>query len=142
MLFSKTTLSFYAEDLEEDYRSAGNWPDDLVTIDDTLYQEILKSKDGYVIGTGENGLPELVEEVQTEDSMKMTIQSILTNKLNIATQNTTQLQFLVDISEATEADISNLLLWKKYYIDLMKVTKQTGYPTNVVWPDPPTTLQS
>lgn len=58
--------------------------------------------------------------------------------LDYATQQINPLQDLVDIDEAAAEDVAKLLAWKKYRAAVGKVSSQSGFPTNVVWPVAPT----
>ncbi|WP_025110066.1 tail fiber assembly protein [Pseudomonas sp. H1h] len=47
------------------------------------------------------------------------------------------LQYAVDLDIAEEAEAAQLNEWKKYMVDLNRIDKQPGWPTEVTWPSPP-----
>ena len=47
------------------------------------------------------------------------------------------LQGAVDLDLATDKDKGQLLLWKKYRLDLFRVKDQDGFPTSIIWPQRP-----
>lgn len=55
----------------------------------------------------------------------------------VADQAIAPLQDAEDIGEATADEEAQLALWKKYRVDLSRVTKQPDYPTDIAWPAPP-----
>ena len=57
--------------------------------------------------------------------------------LAVATLRIAPLQYAVDLGSATDADKTNLQLWKQYSIDVNRVTEQTSYPNEITWPTPP-----
>lgn len=47
------------------------------------------------------------------------------------------LQDAVDLGVATSDEDAQLALWKAYRVELSRVTKQPGYPSDIDWPAPP-----
>lgn len=47
------------------------------------------------------------------------------------------LQDAVDLGVATEADTTNLMLWKQYRVDVNRVGDQPTFPQTINWPAPP-----
>lgn len=43
-------------------------------------------------------------------------------------------QDAVDLGRATPDQVSELLAWKNYRVDLLEVDQQAGFPGQVVWP--------
>ena len=58
--------------------------------------------------------------------------------IQLATQQITHYQDLIDIDEATQADYAAQLSWKKYRADVNRVDQQAGWPTQNAWPEQPT----
>ncbi|MBS4090754.1 tail fiber assembly protein, partial [Pseudomonas rustica] len=44
------------------------------------------------------------------------------------------LQYTVDLGIAEEVEAALLNEWKKYVVDLSRIDKKPGWPTEVVWP--------
>ncbi len=44
------------------------------------------------------------------------------------------LQYAVDLGIAEEAESAQLNEWKKYVVDLSRIDKKPGWPTEVIWP--------
>lgn len=57
--------------------------------------------------------------------------------LSIAAIRISPLQDAEDLGVATEADTSNIKLWKQYRISLNRVSEQIGYPSDIQWPVSP-----
>lgn len=47
------------------------------------------------------------------------------------------LQDAVDIDDASDDDIASLLLWKKYRVAVNRIDRQTGFPSEISWPEEP-----
>lgn len=47
------------------------------------------------------------------------------------------LQDALDIGEITEAERTELNMWKKYRVDLNRISDQPGYPNAINWPAAP-----
>lgn len=57
--------------------------------------------------------------------------------LQLAALRIAPMQDAQDLGVATEDEAAALVLWKKYRVDLNRVTQQPGYPQAVVWPIEP-----
>jgi hypothetical protein len=57
--------------------------------------------------------------------------------LGVAGLRVAPLQDAVDLGAATDADMANLKLWKQYRVAVNRVSAQTGFPTTIDWPAPP-----
>lgn len=44
------------------------------------------------------------------------------------------LQDAVDIGLATHEEVTRLVLWKSYRVDLNRIEQQEGFPTDTLWP--------
>ncbi|WP_255248820.1 tail fiber assembly protein [Pseudomonas plecoglossicida] len=54
-----------------------------------------------------------------------------------ADQAIAPLQDAIDLDEATEAEVSLLVEWKRFRVALSRLPEQEGYPTTIDWPTPP-----
>ncbi|NWD73268.1 tail fiber assembly protein [Pseudomonas gingeri] len=57
--------------------------------------------------------------------------------LSVAALRLAPLQDAVDLDTATDADTTNLKLWKQYRVAVNRVPEQPGFPTTINWPAPP-----
>lgn len=46
-------------------------------------------------------------------------------------------QDAVDLGRATPAEEAELLAWKNYRVDLIRIDEQAGFPANIDWPRSP-----
>lgn len=61
-IFSKTTNSFYPQDLRGRYEAAGTWPDDGVTVSEDVFMLFSgTAPEGKMCGTDESGYPAWVD---------------------------------------------------------------------------------
>lgn len=57
--------------------------------------------------------------------------------LKLAAIRIAPLQDAVDLDEATNEEVALLKKWKQYRIAVNRISQQTGYPDNIVWPTMP-----
>lgn len=57
--------------------------------------------------------------------------------LTLAGLRIAPLQDAVDLDMATQIETANLLLWKKYRIDVNRISEQPGFPSSIQWPTQP-----
>jgi len=57
--------------------------------------------------------------------------------LSVAALRIAPLQDAVDLDAATDADTTNLKLWKQYRVAVNRVSEQPGFPATIDWPAPP-----
>lgn len=60
--------------------------------------------------------------------------------LSLAAIRIAPLQDAVDIDVATEEEKASLVLWKKFRVDINRVTLQEGFPEDITWPTQPLSL--
>lgn len=101
-------------------------PDDIVPYGRQIYQECLDGKWG-----------EVLVYVPTDEEVIGTVQDRMYRELQRANSAVTKYQDLVDVDEATAADVAQLKAWKKYRVELNRIPEQAGYPRNVTWPVAP-----
>lgn len=58
-------------------------------------------------------------------------------QLAVAALRIAPLQYAVDIGEETPEEAAALLLWKKFSLDVSRVSAQEGFPSSVIWPIQP-----
>ncbi|MFJ7281845.1 tail fiber assembly protein [Pseudomonas sp. NPDC099000] len=81
---------------------------------------------------------EFVELPRTEDQIKADIAIQSANLRSSADYSIRPLQDAVDIDEATPAESALLKKWKRYRVDLNRLSEQAGYPEVITWPTIPT----
>ncbi|MFL1387470.1 tail fiber assembly protein [Pseudomonas tritici] len=47
------------------------------------------------------------------------------------------LQDAIDLETETAADVARLTAWKQYRVAVNRVREKSGFPTSVIWPEPP-----
>ncbi|MBA4361974.1 MULTISPECIES: tail fiber assembly protein [Pseudomonas] len=65
------------------------------------------------------------------------VQSRVSVERRRADEAVAPLQDALDIDEITDAERAELMLWKKYRVDLNRIPDQPGYPGTVDWPVSP-----
>ena len=60
--------------------------------------------------------------------------------LALAAVRISPLQYAVDIDIASKGEKESLLLWKKFSIDVSRINLQQGFPEDIIWPVPPSSL--
>ncbi|WP_320110165.1 tail fiber assembly protein [Pseudomonas asplenii] len=59
------------------------------------------------------------------------------NLLTVAALRIAPLQDAVDLSSETPDEAASLKAWKKYRVDVNRVTDQAGFPEKITWPISP-----
>lgn len=74
-----------------------------------------------------------------ESNAKVIADIRLTHRRDIAKARTriAPLQDAVDLGVATEEEDAKLLAWKRYRVALNRIDQQSGYPSDVIWPERP-----
>lgn len=81
---------------------------------------------------------EFVEPPKTDEQIKADIAVEAASLRAKADYAITPLQDAVDIDEATLAESALLKKWKRYRVDLNRLSDQAGYPEVITWPTIPT----
>ncbi|MEA1062774.1 tail fiber assembly protein [Erwinia sp. HR93] len=136
--YSASQSKLFPKSLFEDYRSTGLWPDDAEPVSDDIYQEFGANPApvGKIMVTGEDGLPawgdlpapSLEELIAIAEAKKSSL-------LAAASAAIAPLQDAVDIEIATDEEIAQLLVWKKYRVLLNRVDTSTA--PDIAWPEAP-----
>lgn len=136
--YSAINNAFYPESERSIYELHGSWPDDCISIPNSIYDEFAASEPpvGKIRVSGSNGLPcwgELPEVTKEEliaiaDAEKSTY-------LTLANEKITPLADAVDFDMATDEEVLKLKKWKKYRILLTRV--DTSSAPNIEWPIQP-----
>jgi len=58
-------------------------------------------------------------------------------RLVFASMRMAPLQDAIDLDRATESELSRLLGWKTYRVELGRIEQQAGFPSDVEWPPSP-----
>lgn len=76
---------------------------------------------------------------KVEESGALAVQASATRDglLGTAALRIAPLQDAVDLEEATAEDIALLKKWRKYRVDLNRISQQEGYPAQIEWPAVP-----
>lgn len=101
-------------------------PDDVETHGQTIYQECDSGKWG-----------DIADYYPTDEELLFAAQDRISRELGKANTEVTVYQDLVDIDDATPADVAALKAWKTYRVGLNRVPSQAGYPTSITWPVSP-----
>jgi hypothetical protein len=88
--------------------------------------------DGKVMELPAPRLPSTPPTPTTEDARHTRDSRLAEAAMRIA-----PLQDAADLEEATEAELAQLILWKRYRIDLNRIDQQPGFPAEVEWPTKP-----
>lgn len=136
--YSATTNGFYLEDDFKLYAAAGTLPDDLVEITNELFESCMNAPNcNSHIEPDANGLPSVVEDIQTAEQIKSAIDGQISGLSSLASLRIAPLQDAVDLGIATEEETTLLTAWKTYRVALNRVPTQAGYPTTIDWPEQP-----
>ncbi|MGF6392178.1 tail fiber assembly protein [Pseudomonas plecoglossicida] len=116
----------------------------------TIYAQIQGDKIISVFGSPQDpevwpGIVEMEEGnhlyldflASTSPSAADTALSTRDSLLAIATLRIDPLQDAVDLEDATDEEITALTDWKRYRVNLNRITEQLGFPSDVGWPVPP-----
>jgi hypothetical protein len=123
MFYSKSTKGFYLYEVHGE-----NMPEDKVEISDTYHHELLEGQStGLMITANEAGYPVLVE--RSEPTLEE-YSWYVRHQRNDLLKNSDWTQ-LPDIPPSTKES------WAAYRQLLRDVTEQSGFPTNVQWPEAP-----
>lgn len=134
MFYSASERGFYSRDIHGE-----NIPKDAVEISDELHASLIVGQSaGKVISADESGVPCLTDPPPaTEEELKLMAIQKRDALLAAASQKIAPLQFAVDLNEATDSEKTALVAWKRYSVDLNRITQQDGFPSDVAWPEQP-----
>lgn len=129
--FSKSTMGFYDEVDKEMYVKAKSWPDDLVSVTEPQWKKFTGSPpENKKLGFSVDGSPQWVD--MPEEYFTSQNEGKKANLLGYSSQVIAPLQNAVDLDMATDEEIKQLKLWKKYSVLLSRVDA-----SNPVWPEAP-----
>jgi hypothetical protein len=135
--FSSTTSSFYPAEMLDDYRKAGTLPDDLVSIDNEVYNTfVLSPPEGKIRGADKSGFPAWVEAPQpTQEQLIMMAITRKHLQAEKAEAVIAPLSRAVKYDEATQNEKTKLIAWEKYSVQLSRIKPEDAPDIN--WPQPP-----
>lgn len=82
----------------------------------------------------------ITAEAKAQEAAEQLLASVaadLTQRRAVADAAIAPLQDAVELEEATEAEATLLIKWKRYRVALSRLSEQEGYPSEVDWPAPP-----
>ncbi|HBC0587005.1 TPA: tail fiber assembly protein [Enterobacter cloacae] len=136
-VYCHATGAFYNDALEADYRSAGSWPDNYVTVLDDDYESLMAGQAvGKMIVSDNNGYPVLTEP--PEPTHEEQINQASSQKLFLmkaANEIITPLEDAVELGIATDEEAATLLLWKRYRVLLNRLDLSNA--PDIEWPEKP-----
>ncbi len=71
------------------------------------------------------------------EQLLSTVVSDMAQRRAVADAAIAPLQDAVELEEATEAEATLLIEWKRYRVALSRLPEQEGYPSEIDWPAPP-----
>ncbi|WP_330508084.1 tail fiber assembly protein [Pseudomonas putida] len=82
----------------------------------------------------------ITAEAKAQEAAEQLLASVaadLTQRRAVADAAIAPLQDAVELEEATEAEATLLIEWKRYRVALSRLPEQEGYPNEIDWPAPP-----
>ncbi|KSY70180.1 hypothetical protein APU11_10950 [Enterobacter sp. 50793107] len=123
--------------MEADYRSAGSWPDNYVTVLDDDYESLMAGQAvGKMIVSDNNGYPVLTEPPEpTHEEQVNQASSQKLFLMKTANEIITPLEDAVELGIATDEEAATLLLWKRYRVLLNRLDLSKA--PDIQWPERP-----
>ncbi|QIX97466.1 tail fiber assembly protein [Cedecea sp. FDAARGOS_727] len=137
-VYSPTNNAFYPAELQDVYESAGSWPSDAVSVDDSIYIEFAANTPphGKQRNAGKDGKPEWIEAASPDPLVLTAIaEGDKVRLLAEATAAISPLQDAVDADIATDEELQQLKVWKTYRVMLNRVDVSAAPEIN--WPEKP-----
>lgn len=138
--YSARDNAFYLSDELPLYQAAGTLPDDLVPVEETVFQvfALMVPPAGKMRAPDQSGSPCWVDEPSLPDEIVMARNMDRRDALlRYASERIAPLQDAVDLGLATQAEVDSLRAWKTYRVALNRLEEQDGYPLAVDWPEQP-----
>lgn len=140
MLFSPSLNAFYQPAWEQDYVAVGDWPDDLIEVDESVFVEFTSPKEGHV-RTVVDGLPAWVEAPPLTNEEQVNIaENTKQQLLYAAKQKITGWQTDLLLGDISDEDREKLIIWRDYIRKLEAI--DTSKAPDIEWPTPPGELDS
>lgn len=136
--YSRRKNSFYPSELIEIYKESRSLPDDIVEVDNNVWQEFaaMPAPEGKVRIAGKDGLPAWSDiPLPTEEELIRQAQKQKQLLLTEAAHLMAPLQDAVDLGMATEEETNTLNAWKQYRVQLNRIDTSTTPDTD--WPEKP-----
>ena len=136
ILFSPSTLAFYAAKWEHIYISARNWPEDLLEIDENTYIKFSQQPPkGKILGE-DNSLPAWVDlQIKSKNEVKEDNVAIKKALLFEASSKISIWQVRLLMGRISDDDKAKLNAWLDYIdnLELLNINKAE----DIIWPTPP-----
>lgn len=135
MLFSPSLNAFYQPAWKKDYVQAGDWPDDLIEVEEAVFVEFTSPKEGYV-RTVVDGLPAWDEAPPlTHEEQVNTAENTKQQLLYAAKQQITGWQTDLLLGDISDEDREKLIIWRNYIRKLEAI--DTSKAPDIKWPTQP-----
>jgi len=140
--YSASTNSFYPISMREDYEKAGTLPNDLIKVDDDVFNEFSQNKEGFYRSSDEKSHPVWVEIPpisQEEIDAQKEIESIafLSSETRRTSDAIEVLNDAIEFELATNEEMAQHKELRKYRLMLSRVQNQQEWPLNPIWPECP-----
>ncbi|MCT8341899.1 tail fiber assembly protein [Photorhabdus kleinii] len=125
-VFSPSNKSFYPLSLQQNYIESGSWPNDPISVTDSIFNNFSEiPPTGKILSCGEDGLP------CWEDTPPPTKEQFISH----ANKKIIPLSDSEELDIATDEEMRLLKEWKKYRIMLNRV--DTSKAPEIDWPISP-----
>lgn len=134
--FSAKTLLFYPQNMIDEYKASGAWPNDAIEISENIYKEFLTPPTGKMRSARSDGTPCWIDIPPPTHEELIILAEQKKNRL-FAEANVViaPLQDAHDLDVATDNEQDLLLAWKEYRVLLNRVDTSTA--PSIEWPTPP-----
>ncbi|QLZ40622.1 tail fiber assembly protein [Citrobacter sp. RHBSTW-00127] len=135
--FSAKMCQFFIGALEQEYISAGTWPDDAMKIDSSVEAEYSSTPpEGMILGADSSGLPVWVDKpAPTHEELVEQAEAKRQSLLDEANIITADWRTELALGIINDDDRAKLTEWMKY-IKAVKAIDTSTAP-DVIWPVPP-----
>ncbi|WP_038248635.1 tail fiber assembly protein [Xenorhabdus bovienii] len=136
--YSAKTNSFYLVELKQRYTDSGTWPNDIISVDESVFTEfaIETPPTGKRRVAGKNSLPAWGDiPPPTPQQLQRGAEREKQYLMSQAATSIAPLQYAVDLKMATDSEQTMLTEWKKYCVLLNRVDCSTA--PDIPWPEQP-----
>lgn len=134
--YSAKKNAFYLLDEEAAYRANGNWPDDVRSVSDEVWQKFAGTPpEGKQRGPGKEGMPVWTDIPEQEDRTIEENQAVKNALLEKADTEIRMLSVVQDVYGLSEDEKVKLDAWKKHLAEVYRLNASVA--EKVDWPDAP-----
>lgn len=136
-IYSPSRNLFYDVSLEESYKRNDNWPEDSVSIGESMFMTFSATPPaGLIRVCGDDGFPAWGQVPPVPDEELVQIANNQRDQfMSLANEIILPLQDAVDLDIATESEMEKLQHWKRYRVMLNRV--DTSLAPEILWPQQP-----